>query len=109
MLWLMKTTARPRSRASMTNFSTIAAWCTPSAEVGSSRISTLRAEVDGAGDGHRLPLAAGERADRLGRVAHVDADVGHRLAGDGVGALLVEAAEGEAAGERLAAEEEVPA
>ena len=31
----------PRSRASMTNFSTIAAWCTPSAEVGSSRISTF--------------------------------------------------------------------
>ena len=43
----------------------------------------LGAEMHGARDGHRLALAARQRADGLGRVAHVDADVGHRLAGDG--------------------------
>ena len=37
----MKTTPMPRARASATSFSTTDAWCTPSAEVGSSRISTL--------------------------------------------------------------------
>src|SRR3954447_19437115 len=38
------------------------------------------AEVDGAGDGHGLPLAPGERADRLVGVADVDAHVAERPA-----------------------------
>ena len=72
--------AEPRARAWATRRSTTAAWCTPSAEVGSSRISTLAPKWTRAGDRHALALAARQRADRLARVADVDADVGHLLA-----------------------------
>jgi hypothetical protein len=41
----------------------------------------LGAEVDRAGDGHRLALAAGQRSDRLVGVADVDAHLRHLLAG----------------------------
>ena len=59
---------------------TIADSLTPRADVGSSRIRTLRAEVLGAGDRQRLALAARQRPDELFGVAHVDPDVVHLLA-----------------------------
>ena len=104
----MKITARPRSRASMTNFSTIAAWWTPSAEVGSSRISTLAPKwmaraiaTDWRSPPESVPTAwVGSRMSMpMSAIAWRD---------DGVRLLLVEAGEGEEALERLAAEEEVP-
>ena len=107
MLWLMKMTARPRSRASMTNFSTIAAWWTPSAEVGSSRISTLAPKwtaraiaTDCRSPPESVPTAwVGSRTSMpMSAIA---------CARDRVGVLLVEAAEREDARDRLAAEEEV--
>jgi hypothetical protein len=54
-----------------------------------------------------LALAARERADRLARVAHVDADLAHLVLGDPVGLADVEAAEGALAPAGLAAHEEV--
>ena len=67
----------------------------------------LGAEVDRAGDRHRLPLAAGEGADRLLGVADLDPHLGELVAGDPVGRLDVEAAERPPADRRLRAEEEV--
>ena len=63
--------------------------------------------MHGACDGDGLALAARQGADGLGRVAHVDADVGHRLAGDAVGEFLVDARERQPAPGRLTAEEEI--
>src|SRR5690606_18534542 len=51
------------------------------------------AEIDGAGDRHRLPLAARKRAHRLIRLAQMDAHPAHLLHRDGVGRLEVEEAE----------------
>ena len=45
--------------------------------------------MDRARDGDALALAAGERADRLLRVAHVDADPPHVLVHDAVRLLHV--------------------
>ena len=64
----MKMTPRPRSRAAAMYFSTTPDCLTPRAAVGSSRIEHPGAEVDGAGDGHALALAAGEGADGLVQV-----------------------------------------
>ena len=41
MLWLIRITARPRSRSRSTRLSTSAVWATPSAAVGSSSITTF--------------------------------------------------------------------
>ncbi len=67
----------------------------------------LRPEVHGAGDGHRLALAAGEGAHRLGGVADVYAHPAQLLAGDPVGVGRVVAFERTDALRRLAPEEEV--
>ncbi len=67
----------------------------------------LRPEIDGAGDGHALPLAAGEGADGLVDVAQVDAHAQQLGAGGPAHELHVEAAQGAAALRRLGAEEEV--
>ncbi len=53
----------------------------------------LGAEIDRAGDRHALALAARERADRLVRVAHVDADPLHLLAGHRVAMIEIDVAE----------------
>ena len=52
------------------------------------------AEVLGARDGQRLALAAGQRADQLVGVAHLDADLLQLFAGDPGGLLAVEALNG---------------
>ena len=66
-------------------------------------------EVLGAGDGQRLAFAAGQRPDQLLRVADLDPDVLHLLAGDPRGLVAVEALERREALGRLVAEEEVAA
>ncbi len=66
------------------------------------------AEIDGAGDREALPLAARKRADRLMRIADMDADLVHFFAVDGVRRAPVEALPGPPAAHRLAAHEEVP-
>ena len=68
----------------------------------------LGAEVDGAGDGHALALAAGEGADGLVDVAQVDAHAQQLRAGGLAHQVDVEALEGAGALGRLGAEEEVP-
>ncbi len=67
----------------------------------------LRAEVDGACDGHALPLPAGQRADGLVDVAQVDAHAQHLGAGGLAHEVHVEAPEGAAAPGGLGAEEEI--
>src|SRR5437764_302987 len=64
-------------------------------------------EMDRARGRGRLPLAAGERSNRLAGVADIDADIGHRLLGDGVCLVLVEPREGEYPAHRLATKKEV--
>ena len=66
-----------------------------------------RAVIDRPGDGHALALAARQGADRLLRVAQVDADLGEFLGHDRIGLLRVEAPERENAPGGLAAEKEV--
>ena len=69
----------------------------------------LGAEMDGPGDRDRLALAARQRADRLARVAHVDADVGHAPRGRWRRHCALSRREkGTRLLDRLAAEEEVP-
>jgi hypothetical protein len=65
-------------------------------------------EVERAGDRHRLPLSPGQRADRLVRVADVDAHGGQLPAGGLPRAGRVESEERPPAPGRLGAEEEVP-
>ena len=65
------------------------------------------AEVDRPGDRHALPLAAGERADRLVDVLDDDAHLAQLLVGDPLHVLDLEAASGHACRRHLGAEEEV--
>src|SRR3990172_1737757 len=67
----------------------------------------LRPEVDGAGDAHRLPFAAGQRADGLFHVPNVDAHLRQLLFGDPRGCGLVDPPEGTDALGGLRSEEEV--
>ena len=53
----------------------------------------LGAEIDRARDRHALALAARKGADRLVRIAHVDADLVHLLAGDLVAMIEIDIAE----------------
>ena len=99
----------PDSRAWAMKRSTTPASLTPSAEVGSSRMTTLAPKWIGARDGDRLPLAARERADRLRRVAQVDAHPLQLLAGHPIRGMPVVHADRAEPRRRLDAEEEVPA
>ena len=76
MLWLIRITPRPRSRSRSMRLSTSAVWATPSAAVGSSRMTTFGFAEQRARDGDGLALAAGERGDRD---AH-RGDLGRQLA-----------------------------
>ena len=66
-----------------------------------------RTEVDGARNRHRLPLASGERPDRLIGIADVDPHLQHVLARLPLGEGDVESAQRPHALRRLRAEEEV--
>ncbi len=65
------------------------------------------AKVEGAGDGHRLAFAPRQCTDGLGRVADVDADVGHRIARNGIGTFLIDTGQWKSAAGGLAAEKEI--
>ena len=61
----MRTTARPCSARRLTRSSTWRVCATPSAAVGSSRMTSFEFHMHGLRDRDRLPLAAGQRGDRL--------------------------------------------
>ena len=61
----MITTARPCSASRLTSASTCSVCATPSAAVGSSRMTSFEFHCTALGDRDRLPLAARERRDRL--------------------------------------------
>ena len=77
----MKITPSPRSAAARVYFNTTPDCFTPESRRRFVENEHSGAEVDGAGDGHRLPLATGHRADRLVDVADVDAHLGHLFLG----------------------------
>ena len=81
-LWVMNTTAIPRSRAWRMYFRTTPGL--PDAQRAGRLVEDqhLGAEVDRAGDRHGLALTAGQRADRLLHVADVDAHREQLLAAD---------------------------